>query len=91
MIAMNRARHRDCFLVGLHELQHRHLRRGILHGHAVGTQRQHGLAAVPGLRLPIVDMRDEDLFGQRQRATELLSRALDRRRHGGIQFVNKFK
>ena len=41
-------------LFGLHELQHGHLGRRILHRHTIGPQGQHGLAALPGLRVEII-------------------------------------
>ena len=54
MVAMDRAGNRGLLLVGLHELQHGHLGRGILHRHAIGTQRQHGLPPLPILGIEVV-------------------------------------
>ena len=54
VVAMDGARHGRLLLVGLHELQHGHLGRCVLHRHAIRTQGQHRLAALPGLAVEIV-------------------------------------
>jgi len=66
------------------ELQHRHLRRGVLHGHAVGAQLEVRLAA-HGRGCGVVQMPVDDLLGQRQRALQRLPDHLsqERRRDGG--------
>ena len=90
VVAMDRAGDRHLLLSGLHELQHRHLRRRVLHGDAVGAQGQHGLAPFPDLRVEIIGMRDQDLLAQRQRATECLPRFRQLLRHRGVQFFGYF-
>ena len=72
VVAMDRAGHRHPLLAGLHELQHGHLGGRILHGHPVRTQRQHRFAPLPDLGLPVVHVRNQDLFGQGEAAPELL-------------------
>lgn len=44
------------------ELEHRHLSRGILHGHAVGTQAQVGATAVDFLVVGVIEVTVHDLL-----------------------------
>lgn len=46
------------------ELQHRHLRCGVLHGHAIGPQPQVGAAAIDLLVVGIVEVAVHNLFCQ---------------------------
>jgi len=89
MIAMDRARHSRFFLIGLHELQHGHLGRGILHGHTIWPERQHRLAPLPGLRVEIICVRDQDFVSQGEASAELLSGLGKHLRHLGIQFLGE--
>ena len=91
MITMNRTRNRNLFLSRLHELQHGHLRSCILHRHAIRTEKQHGLATLPDLRIKVVGMRNQDLLSQRQRAPEFLPGLGDHVRHFGIQLFGYLK
>lgn len=52
------------------ELQHGHLGRGVLHGHAVRPQPQVGAAAVDLLVHWVVQVAVYDLLGQRERPAE---------------------
>lgn len=53
---------------GANELQHSHLRGGILHSDAIGSQSQITRSAFDILSLWFVEMRVEHLLGQRQRS-----------------------
>jgi hypothetical protein len=73
MVAVHGAGHGHALLARLHELQQGHLRGGVLHGHAVGTQQQLRLAALPGLRVEVIRVRHENFFGQREWTAEFLA------------------
>ena len=86
---MDRAGHGSRLLVGLHKLQHGHLRRSILHRNAIWPEGQHRLAPLPGLRVKVVCVRDQDLVRQRQPAAEFLSGLGKHVRHLGIQLFSE--
>ena len=60
-----------------HELEQRHLCGRVLHRDAVGAQVGIGLAPFERLRLGIVEVVDEDLLGQRERAAEAAAADVD--------------
>ena len=67
MVAMDRGRHRRTVASGVHELQQRHLGRGVLHGHTVGTEIH--VVFAPDERpagRAVEQMGVKNLFGQRQ-------------------------
>ncbi len=87
VVAVDRARHGRFLLVGLHELQHGHLGRRVLHRHAIRAKSQHGLAALPGLVVEIVGVRNEHLLGEGQAAAEFLSGLGKHVRHLRIEIL----
>ena len=54
VVAMHCGWHGDMTLASVHELQERHLRRGVLHGHAVGTEIHIRLATTQSQRRGII-------------------------------------
>ena len=73
VIAMNRGGHAHGLTARAHELQQRHLRRRILHRHAVGTELAEILQPLQGLHgSRIVHVGIQDLLRQRQRPAQHL-------------------
>lgn len=85
VVAMDRAGHGGLAAARGHELEQRHLRRRVLHGHAVRTQVQVALAADDLLRRGLVQVSVDDLLGQRQRTVQALPHHLQ---VGGHLLVN---
>ncbi len=91
MVAMDRSRHRRTVAPGVHELQQRHLRRGILHGHAVGAE-VHVVFAPderPGVRA-VEQMGVKNLFGQRQGRALGLARPADPLGERSVHLADQF-
>lgn len=53
---MDGGRHGHFWQAAADELEHRHLGRGVLHGHAVGTQPQVGAAAINVLVVGVIEV-----------------------------------
>ena len=70
VIAVGRRRHRCPVEAGGHELQPGHLRGGVLHRDAIGTQVGVGDPTLHTAVLDIVEMVDQDLLGERERSPE---------------------
>ena len=70
VVAVHRARHGHLGQAGGHELQQRHLRGGVLHGHAVGVEVGVAAAALELLALGVGEVVDEHLLGERERPAE---------------------
>ena len=73
VVAMHGGRHGGGGQTCGHKLQQRHLRGGILHGHTVGCEVGVTAAAFNFLALRVVQMVDQNLFGQREWATKSLA------------------
>ena len=67
VVAVHRRGDRDPLASRLDELQERHLRRGVLHRHAVGAQHQIAAARLEILAPRIVQVAQHDLLGQGER------------------------
>jgi hypothetical protein len=70
-------------------LEHRHLRRGVLHGDAVGAEVVVGAAALDGL-VGVVEMVEEDLLGEGQRAAEPFATLGGALRERGVHTLHQF-
>ena len=70
VVAVHRRRDSHLGQAGRHELQQGHLRRGVLHRDAIGTQVGVGTAPFDLLVLGIVEVVDQNLLGERQGTTE---------------------
>ena len=76
VVAVHRRRHRDARDVRLRELEQRHLRGRVLHRHAVGAKLQVALSGAQVGRRRVVEVPDEDLLRQRQRASRAVLRTI---------------
>ena len=73
---------------GGHELQQRHLRRGVLHRHPIGMEV--GVADAPlELLAGVGEVVDEDLLGQRQRPAEALAGSGDTLGERGVDALDE--
>ncbi len=84
VVAVDGRRHRDTRDIRLRELEKRHLGRRILHRHAVGAELE---VALPGAQVGgfgVVEVAEEDLLGQRQRATQALAHDGEALGHLGV-------
>ncbi len=73
---------------GEHELEDRHLSGGVLESDAVGIEQDGGLAACEILGFWIGHVAEEDLFGERQAATQTTSADLCGVLHFFIEFFD---
>ena len=89
VVAVDRRGDRDPGLVRLHELEQRHLAGGVLHGHAVDAEPEGGRAPLPGLGTPVVDVGDQDLFAERQRAVPVAPGPGETLRHRSVEGANR--
>ena len=89
VIAVHRRRHGSLGEAGGHELQQGHLRRGVLHGDTVGMEVVVGDAAVDVL-VRVGQVVDEDLLGQRERASEALAAGGDPPGQAGVDALDEF-
>jgi hypothetical protein len=64
VVAVHGRGHRHAGLARLHELEERHLAGGVLHRDPVHAKPESGLATLPGLGRPVVDVTDQDFFAQ---------------------------
>ena len=90
VVAVHRRRHGHLGQPGGHELQQRHLRGGVLHGDAVGPQIGVGATPLDLLVLGVVEVVDQDLFGERERTPQ--ASATDRNPLGqrGVDALHEF-
>eukprot|EP00053_Salpingoeca_punica_P020385 m.211399 g.211399 ORF g.211399 m.211399 type:complete len:843 (+) comp18318_c0_seq1:197-2725(+) len=77
MVAVHRAGHSNARQARGDELQHSHLRGGVLHGHAVRAEAQVALAADNLLLGGLVDVAIENLLREGERAVEALGHDAD--------------
>jgi len=70
VVAVNGGGHGHVRQAAADELEHRHLGRGVLHGHAVGPQPQVSAPAVDLLRVGVVEVAVHDLLRQGERPVE---------------------
>lgn len=73
MIAMDARRNCDRILLRLHELQDRHLSRGILHNHAIDAKREETFAAFEFLRSGFPGVAIHDFLCKGHRPPKLLA------------------
>ena len=85
MVAVHGAGHGHLLLARLHELEERHLSRGVLQRDAVHPQSQLRLAAAPLLLVEIVCVRDKDFLGERERPAESLAGPVELGGHGFVE------
>ena len=88
VVAMHSARHGSGRQTGGHELQQRHLRGGVLHGHPVGLEVVVGAAALDGL-VGCREVVEEDLLRQRQRAAQACLAGGQTLREGGVHALDE--
>ena len=73
VVAVNRRRHGHAVLSCVHKLQQSHLRRCVLHGHAVGSEVHIVFSALVAFQLAVVvKVSIEHLLGKRQRPVKHL-------------------
>ncbi len=85
VIAVHGARHRGLLLACLHELEERHLARGVLERHAVHAQAELRLAPTPLLLVEIVGVSDQDLLAEGQGPAEALAGPVQLGGHGFVE------
>ena len=83
MIAVHGAGHERGRQAGSHELQQRHLRSRVLHGHSVGVEVVVRAAALDGFG-GVVQVVEQDLLGQGERPSEALASSSDPFWKGGV-------
>jgi hypothetical protein len=87
VVAVDRGRHRDALAAGLHELEHAGLAQHVLEHDAVGAQRELAVPDVELLALGIVEVAEQDLLGQGERAGQAPPHHFEVARHRGVQGV----
>ena len=88
MVAVHGGRHRRLRPAGGHELENRHLRRRILHRHAIRVQQRRCLAARGQPLEAFIQVRKQNLFRQRQRTTHAFTHGGHAGRQGLIVMTN---
>ena len=89
VVAVHRGGHGDAGLARLHELEERHLAGRILHRDPVHAEPEGGLAALPGLRAPVVDVGDQDLLAEGERPVPLAAGTGETLRHRGVEGADR--
>ena len=89
VVAVDRRGHRNPGLVRLHELEQRHLAGRVLHRHAVDAEPEGGRAPLPGLGTPVVDVGDQDLLAERERAVPVAAGPGETLRHRSVEGANR--
>ena len=89
VVAVHGRGHGSLGETGGHELQQRHLGRGVLHGDAVGVEVVVGAAALDVL-VRIGEVVDQDLLGEREWTPEALASGGNTPREAGVDAFDEF-
>jgi hypothetical protein len=85
VVAVHRRGHRHALAARLHELQQRHLGRGVLQRDTIDVESKDRTTALPFLAVEVVAVRYQDFFREGQAAAERLAGTGKTVGHGGVE------